>query len=131
MRNIQYTEKCSKCRHKITPQNLKQHEAVCDDQQEVTRLQQEMQEAEERRLLDMFKHPRLCEFQPDICSHYLVLFFRVADNSPIPCSTGRTFTDICSDVELSGLIAAVPHPESEERPFMGAHEDAQSTATSA
>ncbi len=78
----------------------------------------------------MFKCPRLCEFQSDICSHYLVLFFGVADNSPIPHSTGCTFTDICSDVELSGPIAAVPHPESEERPFMGAHEDAQSTATS-
>ena len=89
-----------------------------------------MQEAEERRLLDMFKHPRLCEFQSDICSHYLVLFFGVVDNSPIPHSTGCTFTNIHSDVELSRPITAVPHPESEERPFMGAHKDAQSTATS-
>src|SRR5258708_39066588 len=83
-RNIQYTEKCSKCGPKITPQGLKRHEAVWDDQREIALLQQELQEGEERRLLDMFKCPRLGEFQyqntyPD---RHLVLFVHSNKQQP-------------------------------------------------
>src|SRR5260370_29186933 len=85
--NVQYTEKCSKCGRKITPQGLRRHEAVCDDQREIARLTQEMQEAEERRLLEMFKCPRLCEFQHQTHIQIVAQFsLFIVNNNPIPSS---------------------------------------------
>ena len=92
---------------------------------------QEMQEVEERRLLEMFKCPRLCEFQHQTHIQIITQFsLFIVNNNPIPSSISP---HICSDVKLSGLIDTVSSPELAGEPnplFMGvANEDAHSTAT--